>query len=123
MIKIEITSDDWIEAAGYRKNVLTSRQQSLEADSLVQVVEIPAGKRVADHYHRQTIEFYHVLSGTCEFTVNEQRIELSRDDMLLVEPGDRHPAHKRRPDDFRLLVFKTNYVRNDTVWLDEDHLK
>lgn len=115
MKSIRLNDREPVEAEGYRKHILLNAQDLQCDGARVQVVIIEPGDTIADHYHQRAREFYMVLQGRCELTVNGETAVLRRDDMLLMEPGDVHSLANHGSIPFVLLVFKTN-GENDTYW-------
>ena len=115
MKTIRLSDREPVQAEGYTKHILLDAQDLQNDGARVQIVTIQPGETIADHYHRTTREFYLVLQGRCQLTVNGETIVLRRDDMLLMEPGDIHSLANHGAIPFVLLVFKTNSEK-DTYW-------
>ncbi|MFN2179673.1 MAG: cupin domain-containing protein [Candidatus Promineifilaceae bacterium] len=116
---IRLDEREPVEAEGYRKLILLDEEDLHSKGARVQIVTIQPGDTVADHYHERAREFYLVLQGRCELTVNGETSTLRRDDMLLMEPGDVHSLSNHGAIPFVVLVFKTN-GENDTHWSSPD---
>ncbi len=116
MKRFKINDSRWISSEGYRKVKFAAEDDLKQKGALVQIVEIAAGDRVAQHYHKSSFEYLYVISGACDFEINGETIPLKEGDMLLTEPGDKHSVHNRGEVPFRVLVFKTNAVPDDTYW-------
>ncbi len=104
-----------VQAEGYTKHILLNAADLQNDGALVQIVTIQPGDTIANHYHRRTREFYMVVQGSCQLTVNGEQSLLQPGDMLLIEPGDVHRLTNNGSGPFSLLVFKTN-ADNDTHW-------
>jgi quercetin dioxygenase-like cupin family protein len=118
MKTIEINENKWIIATGYRKNILASSDDLGAENTLVQLVIIESGNVVKPHYHNITREFYYITMGTAEFTINDIAYKSTVGDMMITEPGDIHSVKNDSSSDFKILVFKTNASKDDTIWLD-----
>lgn len=119
MKEIQIDGKNWIIAQGYKKQILASEEVFKTEGVLAQVVVIGPGNTVEPHYHKQTYEFYYVISGFCKITINRAERELRTGDMMMTEPGDVHSVHNGGDEDFVMLVFKSNARRDDTFWQGE----
>jgi quercetin dioxygenase-like cupin family protein len=118
MKEIRIEEKNWIIAQGYKKQILASEEVFKTEGVLAQVVIIGPGNTVEPHYHKQTYEFYYVISGFCNITINGNELELREGDMMMTEPGDMHSVHNGGDNDFAVLVFKSNAHKDDTFWQD-----
>ena len=115
MKSLRLNDREPVQAEGYRKHILLNAEDLHSDGARVQMVIIEPGDTIADHYHQRAREFYLVLQGRCELTVNGETSILRRDDMLLMEPGDVHGLTNHGSIPFVLLVFKTN-GEDDTFW-------
>lgn len=50
------------------------------------------------HLHRQVTEIYLIAHGKAELKVENQTVNLSAGDMLLIQPGERHTFLSSSPD-------------------------
>ena len=116
MKKINVTTQNWVEAPGYKKQLLLSEKELACDGTLVQRVVMPPHSIIEDHYHQTSREFYYVVQGECTLTVNNEMLQLTPGDMLLTEPGDIHKLVNDGNEEFKLLVFKTNATDQDTYW-------
>ncbi|HEQ98356.1 MAG TPA: cupin domain-containing protein [candidate division Zixibacteria bacterium] len=116
MKNIEIKDDKWINAEGYKKQILASSEDFDSEGVLAQVVVIGPGSVVRPHYHKSTYEYYYVMQGDVAFTINGEIRRLKAGEMMMTEPNDIHKVENDSDEDFMVLVFKSNYVKNDTYW-------
>jgi quercetin dioxygenase-like cupin family protein len=116
---INSSANNWIQADGYRKNILMTENEIGAKGSLAQIVVVEAGSKVKPHYHKQTSELIYVTDGSCLFTINDETFPLQIGDLLLTEPGDIHGLVNDGPSTWKALVFKINAVANDSFWLDK----
>jgi len=112
-------SNNWVQADGYRKNILMTENEIGVKGSLTQIVVVEAGSQVKPHYHKRTSELIYVIEGDCLFTVNDRTFPLQTGDLLLTEPGDIHSLVNDGPSAWQALVFKINAVADDSFWLDK----
>jgi len=119
MKKINITAENWVDAPGYKKQLLLSEQELQCDGTQVQMVVMAPHTTIEDHYHKTSREFYYVLQGECLLTINNETLRLSAGDMLLTEPDDVHKLINNGNKEFKLLVFKTNATSDDTYWSNE----
>ena len=117
MKKINVTAQNWVEAPGYKKQLLLSEKELRCNGTRVQMVVIPPHSTIENHYHKTSREFYYVLQGGCLLTINNETLRLSVGDMLLTEPDDVHKLINDSDKEFKLLVFKTNATEQDTYWI------
>jgi len=117
MKKIDVTAQNWVEAPGYKKQLLLSEKELRCNGTRVQMVVIPPHSTIENHYHKTSREFYYVLQGGCLLTINNETLRLSVGDMLLTEPDDVHKLINDSDKEFKLLVFKTNATEQDTYWI------
>ncbi|NOZ59175.1 MAG: cupin domain-containing protein [Euryarchaeota archaeon] len=108
---------DWIERGSYRKRLLVRGELGKEV--VVQLVQIPVGKRVGKHYHRHQTEFYYILRGSAELRIGNQVHRAERGEAYVCLPGEVHSVDNRSgKEPFELLVLKLNYRGEDSVWLE-----
>lgn len=119
MIDIRLDDDKWIQAKGYRKQILADSIKFDTEGALAQVVEIKPGHVVESHYHKKTYEFYYVMHGDVAFSINGEARRLKEGDMMMTEPNDIHRVENDSNKDFQVLVFKTNAGKDDTFWEEE----
>jgi quercetin dioxygenase-like cupin family protein len=116
MRRIFVDEAEWVNGRGYRKQVVADTAVLAAPGAFAQVVEMEPGEIIPDHVHQSSREFYVVLNGRCQLTVNGINHHLKPGDMLLMEPGDVHHLDNDGGELFRLLVFKTNATTEDTIW-------
>jgi quercetin dioxygenase-like cupin family protein len=56
------------------------------------------------------------MQGDVVFTINGETRRLKTGDMMMTEPDDIHKVANDSNEDFMVLVFKSNYVKDDTYW-------
>lgn len=56
------------------------------------------------HIHAEITEIYLVAGGTAEIRVEQQSIELSAGDVIIVEPGEAHTFLSSSPDYFHFVI-------------------
>ncbi len=107
---------DWENRGSYRKRILT--QGELGEGILVQVVQVPAGKVVGEHYHRHQTEFYYILRGSAKLKIGDHIYEAEQGDAYVCFAGEVHSVDNSSGEEaFELLVLKLNYRGEDSVWL------
>lgn len=116
MRRIVVDEAGWVNGRGYRKQVVADTAVLAAPGTFAQVVKMEPGEIIPDHVHQSSREFYVVLNGRCQLTVNGTDYHLKPGDMLLMEPGDVHRLYNDGDEPFRLLVFKTNATTEDTIW-------
>ena len=119
MKTFNVAAQNWVEAPGYKKQLLLSEKELQCEGTRVQMVVMPPHSIIQDHYHQTSREFYYVMQGECLLTINDETLRLTAGDMLLTEPDDIHRLVNDGDEEFKLLVFKTNATEQDTYWADE----
>ena len=66
------------------------------------------------HAHRTLHEYFYVIRGELTLAVEDRRIRLGPDDLLIVEPGERHTAADPS-DDLLLLIIMERGRDGDKV--------
>lgn len=67
-----------------------------------------------DHLHKTMHEYFYILEGELTISLNGNTIELKKDDLLVVDPGERHFV-KEKSEDIRLFLIMPAPVPNDKV--------
>jgi mannose-6-phosphate isomerase-like protein (cupin superfamily) len=106
---------EWTELEGYKKRILAGESE-LGQGNLVQVVRIGPGQEVRPHYHRQQTEFFYILKGRALLSIAENKFEAKAGDTYLCRPKDIHRVKNEGTEDFELIVFKTNWSKDDSYW-------
>ena len=106
---MKLEAKDWIDRGKYR----VSKLYEFSKDCFVQLVEING--KVSDHFHKKQTEVFVVVGGEGKMKIGDREYEVSCGDVLLCEPNTLHSAE----GNIRVLVFKYNYVENDTFWLEK----
>lgn len=108
---------EWVERENYRKRLLARGE--LGEGVVVQLVQVPPGKRVGEHYHRHQTEFYYILRGSAELRIGGEVYRAGRGEAYVCLPGEVHSVDNRSGGEpFELLVLKLNYRGEDSVWLE-----
>ena len=66
------------------------------------------------HLHQTMHEYFYVLQGHVTLMVKEQEFQLEQDDVMVVEPGERHNI-LHMSTDLVLLLMMPPHVPNDKV--------
>ena len=106
---------DWIEGAGYKKRILAGPDE-LGTGSLAQIVRIGPGNEVKPHYHGQTTEFFYILKGEATLEIAGVEHVAKPQDTYITRPNDLHSVKNKGTTDFELIVFKSNWKRDDSYW-------
>lgn len=67
-----------------------------------------------DHLHKTMHEYFYILEGSLVISLNGETIEMKKDDLLVVDPGERHFV-KEKSKDIRLLLMMPPPVENDKI--------
>ena len=111
---MKVKREDWIDRGSYRKRILAEPGEG----ALVQVVQVPAGRAVGEHYHTQQTEFYYILRGRAKLRIGGEVYEAKQGDAFICRAGEVHSVDNSSGEEaFELLVLKLNYKGEDSVWL------
>jgi quercetin dioxygenase-like cupin family protein len=67
-----------------------------------------------EHLHKTMYEYFYLLEGHIKISVDGNVKELSKDDLIVVEPGERHHIIEQSPD-LRLMLLMPPPVPHDKV--------
>lgn len=67
-----------------------------------------------EHLHKTMHEYFYLLQGRMKISVEGNVVELAKDDLIVVEPGERHHIIEQSPD-LLLLLLMPPPVPNDKV--------
>ncbi len=56
------------------------------------------------HYHQQITEIYLIARGVAVIRIEQETVELSAGDMIVIEPGEAHTFLDSSPDYFHFVV-------------------
>ena len=117
---IPAESRNWIEGKGYKKNILLKGMEDLHSQgALVQLLTIEPNTAVPPHYHEKGLEVIYILKGRGMMTIGDEVVHLHEGDTLTCEPEEIHSAENPYDEPFELIVFKTNWENDDSIWLKE----
>ena len=57
-----------------------------------------------EHLHKTMHEYFYVLQGNMKISIDDDVIEMDKDDLVIVEPGERHYIVEKSPDLLLLLL-------------------
>lgn len=106
----------WLEKKGYSKKVYLDEKDLNNKGGLVQKIEIKSGEKVESHYHKEQTEVFYFLNNNGFFIINGNKVLIEKDDVLMVEPFDKHIVVNNTKKDFLYVAFKFNYSKDDIVW-------
>lgn len=115
---VKLLSENWIQADGYRKNVMVSPDELKQKGSLAQIVVVGPGSQVKPHYHKKTCEIICVIEGQAMVSINDKSVLTRPHDIILTEPNDIHSVDNNGDADWKAIVFKTNASSNDSYWVE-----
>jgi quercetin dioxygenase-like cupin family protein len=76
--------------------------------------------RREEHLHKTMHEYFYVLQGDMKISINGNAMEMGKDDLVIVEPGERHYIIENSPD-LQLLLLMPPPVPDDKVILSSPH--
>lgn len=113
---IKSEDKEWLQKEGYGKKIYLNENDLNHKGALVQKLRIKTGECAPVHHHEKQTEIFYFLNNNGYFVVNDEKIEVRPDDILVVEPFDRHIAVNESGEDFLYMAFKINYEEGDMVW-------
>jgi mannose-6-phosphate isomerase-like protein (cupin superfamily) len=106
----------WLQKQGYSKKIYLNETDLNIKGGLVQKLLVKPGETAQVHHHEKQTEIFYFLNDNGYFIVNDEKIEVKVDDVLVVEPGDIHTAVNETGKDFLYMAFKFNYYEEDIFW-------
>ncbi|MBX7152173.1 cupin domain-containing protein [bacterium] len=86
----------------------------VKSDKLSVIEEIvPAGASEKNHYHDQATQFFYILNGTGTLKINDDIVQLSAGEGIVIEPGTPHQFRNDSDRDVRFLVVSTPKSHGD----------
>ena len=70
------------------------------------------------HLHQQMYEYFYVIQGKLKITVDGKIVELLADDMLFVQPGEKHMVQEASGDLKMLLIMPAPVVDDKIIFFD-----
>jgi len=70
------------------------------------------------HYHKKGFEFYITTQGSGIIEINDKEIELTNEQMIMVEPGEKHKIKSAKETPFSFFVFCTTKEKEDKIILE-----
>jgi mannose-6-phosphate isomerase-like protein (cupin superfamily) len=67
-----------------------------------------------EHLHKTMHEYFYLLEGHMKISIDGNIVELGKDDLVVVEPGERHHIIEKSPD-LMLMLLMPPPVPNDKV--------
>ncbi len=67
-----------------------------------------------EHFHKLMVEYFYVIQGHMKLAVNDVQMDMQPDDLIVVEPGERHVVVEKS-DDLILLLLMPPPVPDDKV--------
>lgn len=113
---IKSEDKEWLQKQGYSKKIYLNENDLNIKGGLVQKLLVKSGETAKAHHHEKQTEIFYFLNDNGYFIVNDQKIEVNPDDVLVVEPFDIHTAVNETGKDFLYMAFKFNYSENDLYW-------
>ncbi len=106
---MKLEPEKWEDRGNYR----TSKLHTFSESCFVQLVEIRG--KVGDHYHKKQTEIFVIVGGSGKLRIGEEEFDVKCGDVFVCPPGTVHSAD----GNMRIVVFKYDYVPDDTVWLEK----
>jgi quercetin dioxygenase-like cupin family protein len=107
---------EWIKSKNYYKKILFSEEDLKSKGNIVQIVKVDGKTNIEPHYHKKTSEVFFVLKGNGIIFVGKDKQKRKIGDVIFCEPGEIHGVINDMDEEFVWLVFKINFIENDTFW-------
>jgi len=72
--------------------------------------------RSKEHFHKTMHEYFYLLQGRMKISVEGDVVELAKDDLIVVEPGERHHIVEQSAD-LLLMLLMPPPVPNDKAYV------
>ena len=99
------------------RSILDRTNAPVRTQSLAEA-RLPSGAATQIHHHRLSEEFYFILEGTGEMTINTEERPVGPGDAILIPPGARHTIRAIEPLRF-LCCCAPPYSHEDTYFEEE----
>jgi len=106
---MKLSPERWEERGNYKVSILYRISDS----EFSQMVEIKG--RVGKHYHRVQTEIFVIIEGNGTLGLDNNIFKVRCGDVFLCTPNTIHFVE----GNLRILVFKYNYKKDDTIWLEK----
>jgi quercetin dioxygenase-like cupin family protein len=102
-----------------KKNTSLEKQWIFNDGSLPIQVRIMSSQevRLIEHLHKTMHEYLYLLQGSMKMSVEGDVVELGKDDLLVIEPGERHHIIEKSTD-LRVMILMPPPVPGDKVVID-----
>jgi len=107
---------EWSQKEGYSKKIYLTGDDLNCKGALVQKLKIKPGEKAGLHHHKKQTEIFYFLNDVGYWMINGKKVIVEADDVLVIEPGDKHIAVNESDQDFLYMAFKMNYQEDDIVW-------
>lgn len=71
------------------QEVLGVQAGSVHSHSVAEIT-IPPGSTAMPHFHKKTEETYLILSGTATIQIQDEQLDITTGEAVLIEPGEVH---------------------------------
>lgn len=101
-----------------KKNISLEKQWIFNDGSMPIQLRVIAAEdiRREEHLHKTMHEYFYVLRGDMKISIGGEVIEMNKDDLVIVEPGEPHYIVENSPD-LQLLLLMPPPVPDDKVIL------
>ena len=110
----------WIKEKGYKKKILLDEQDLKRQGSVLQMNIVEPNTNLASHHHKKMTEAVYVLSGEASLVINGKDFFMRPGDIITIEPNEIHNGRNPSHNEFKYLVFKTNFSEEDTPSEEEE---
>lgn len=79
---------------------------------------MPGGTREKLHFHSQAQQFFFILQGSATFYLEGEKVEVSTQKGLLIEPNTKHFIANETDESLEFLVISQPTTNNDRTTID-----
>ena len=111
--KEALKEDSWTKDKGYKKKILLDEQDLKRRGSALQMNIVEPNTTLVPHHHKKMTEAVYTLSGEAFLVINGKGFFMKPGDIITIEPNEIHTVRNPSRNEFKYLVFKTNFSEED----------
>lgn len=102
------------KANNYYRSVVFDQSQLNQTNTRFQVIKVPPGETVSQHYHRERTEVFVLLQGDGSIYINDKLAISKPHDIALCKPNDTHEVINTGDTNMLIGVFALNHKQDDS---------
>lgn len=84
----------------------------------VKLENMPAFTREKLHFHNNAQQFFYILKGSATFYLNEEKITVTEQKGILIEPKTKHYISNETDEELEFLVISQPTTNNDRTTIE-----